>query len=97
MQIEIGYTIEKPVETQEQCDAYAATARAVNAHNAACSVGDTLWTITDSESCYTVEDGGVVPEAETPKPTAEEQIAALQEQNEMLKQCLLEMSEVVYA
>ena len=32
-----------------------------------------------------------------PAPTTAEQIAALQEQNEMLKQCLLEMSEVVYA
>ena len=32
-----------------------------------------------------------------PVPTTAEQIAALQEQNEMLKQCLMEMSEVVYA
>lgn len=31
------------------------------------------------------------------EPTLEEKVTALQEQNEMLKQCLMEMSEVVYA
>lgn len=43
MEITLGSTITKPVETQEQCTAYAAMAEAVNAHNAACAVGDTLW------------------------------------------------------
>lgn len=97
MEITIGYTLVKPVETQAQCDAYAAMAEAVNTHNAACAVGDTLWTIEDGAEAYTVAEGGTVPESETPAPTAEEQIAALQEQNKMLTQCVLEMSEIVYA
>lgn len=33
----------------------------------------------------------------TPEPTAEERIAELEAQNEMLMSCLLEMSEIVYA
>ena len=45
MDITIGYTLAKPVQTQAQCDAYAAMAKAVDAHNAACAVGDTLWSI----------------------------------------------------
>ena len=37
-----------------------------------------------------------IPEP-TPEPTAEERIAELEMQNQMLMECLLEMSEVVYA
>lgn len=33
----------------------------------------------------------------TPEPTAEERIAELEAQNEMLMSCVLEMSEIVYA
>lgn len=97
--ITLGYTLAKPVETQEQCDAYAAMAQAVNTHNASCTVGDVLWTIEDNEDCYKVAEGGTVPEPEQTEPgsTPEEQIAALQEQNKMLTQCLMEMSEIVYA
>ena len=99
MEITIGTAISKPVQTQAQCDAYAAMAQAVNDHNAACTVGDVLWTIEDSEDCYEVAEDGVVQEPEQTKPgsTPEEQIAALQEQNKMLTQCLMEMSEIVYA
>lgn len=112
MDITLGSTIAKPVETQEQCTAYAAMAEAVSAHNAACAVGDTRWMIEDGESGYTV--------AAVPPPTADElaaqekarkeaqqrqealdklpeTLAALKNENEMLKQCLLEMSETVYA
>lgn len=64
MEITLGSTIAKPVETQEQCTAYAAMAEAVNAHNAACGVGDTLWGIEDKADCYEV--------AAVPPPTAEE-------------------------
>lgn len=53
-EIALGYTLAKPVATQEECTAYAAMAQAVNAHNAACGVGDTLWVIEDGESCYCV-------------------------------------------
>lgn len=63
-EIVLGYTLAKPVATQEECTAYAAMAQAVNKHNAACTDGDTRWMIEDGESCYTV--------AAVPPPTAEE-------------------------
>ena len=63
-EIVLGYTLAKPVVTQEECTAYAAMAQAVNDHNAACGDGDTRWMIEDGESSYTV--------AAVPPPTAEE-------------------------
>ena len=107
MEIKIGYALAKPVETQAQCDAYTAMVEAVNAHNAACAVGDTLWSIADKPGCYEVTDGGVKSDpADQPKPepTLKEKLEALQEDNKTLKeentmitQCLMEMSEIVYA
>ena len=47
-----GYYVTKPVVTQEECDTYAAMASALNAHNAACKVGDTLWGIEEKVDCY---------------------------------------------
>lgn len=78
--ITIGYTTAKPVVTQEECTAYAAMAEAVNAHNAACAVGDTLWSIEDKADCYEVAEGGVVqePEPASTLPTTEERLAALE-------------------
>lgn len=78
--ITLGYTLSKPVETQEQCTAYAAMAEAVNAHNAACAVGDTLWTIEDKADCYEVTEGETVPEPEPAStlPTTKERLAALE-------------------
>lgn len=78
--ITLGYTLAKPVETQEQCDAYAAMAEAVNAHNAACAVGDTLWSIEDKADRYEVAKGETVPEPEPAStlPTTEERLAALE-------------------
>ena len=38
-----------------------------------------------------------VPEPGEPKPTQEERIKTLENQNETLLQCILEMSEIVYA
>lgn len=80
MKITLGSTIAKPVETQEQCTAYAAMAEAVNVHNAACTVGDTLWVIEDKADCYEVAEGGTVPEPEPAStlPTTEERLAALE-------------------
>lgn len=80
MEITLGYTLAKPVSTQEQCAAYAAMADAVNAHNAACTVGDTLWVIEDKADCYEVAEGGTVPEPEPAStlPTTEERLAALE-------------------
>lgn len=79
-EISLGYTLVKPVETQEQCTAYAAMAEAVNAYNAACTVGDTLWVIEDKADCYEVAEGGTVPEPEPASalPTTEERLAALE-------------------
>ena len=80
MEITLGYTLAKPVETQEQCTAYAAMAEAVNAHNADCGVGDTLWVIEDKANCYEVAEGETVPEPEPEStlPTTEERLAALE-------------------
>ena len=80
MEITLGSTITKPVETQEQCTAYAAMAEAVNAHNAACAVGDTLWGIEDKADCYEVAEDETVPEPEPASalPTTEERLAALE-------------------
>ena len=79
-EIILGYTLAKPVETQEQCTAYAAMAEVVNAHNAACTVGDTLWVIEDKADCYEVAEGETVPEPELAStlPTTEERLAALE-------------------
>lgn len=81
--ITLGYTLAKPVVTQEECTAYAAMAEAVNAHNAACAVGDTLWSIEDEADCYEVAEGGVVqePEPADPAPTMEERVSALESAN----------------
>lgn len=107
MEIKIGYALAKPVETQAQCNAYTAMVEAINAHNTGCSVGDTLWSIADKPGCYEVTDGGAKPDTADlpePEPTLKEQLEALQEdsktlkeENAMLKQCLMEMSEIVYA
>ena len=111
MEIKIGYALAKPVETQTQCDAYTTMVEAVNAHNAACAVGDMLWVIEDGTDSYTVAADVVVREPTAEELAAREEarkkakareklpdtVAALQKENEMLKQCLLEMSEIVYA
>ena len=81
MEIKIGYVLAKPVETQAQCDAYTAMVEAVNAHNAACAVGDTLWSIADKPCCYEVTDGGVKPDPADqpePEPTPKEQLTSVQ-------------------
>lgn len=111
MDIKLGSTIEKPVVTQAQCDAYTAMADAVAAHNTACGVGSMRWRIEDKERCYAIAEDGIVqpPTAEelaakeeAAKKQAErealpETVKALQKENTMFRQCLLEMSETVYA
>lgn len=95
--IALGYRIQKPVETQEQCNTYAQAAAAVVDHNAACRPGETLWTITDKSDCYEVVEDGLMPEPVPAAPTVAEQLAEMERKNEMLTQCLMEMSEIVYA
>ena len=56
-------------------------AKAVGAHNAACAVGDTLWSIEEEAACYKVVDSGTMPDpADLPEPgpTLKEQLEALQ-------------------
>lgn len=110
MEIKPGAKIPKPVITQEECDAYSAVVDAINAHNAAAAVGETLWSMDDQPWAYVVVEAGTQPDpADAPKPTPTleerlvaldklpETLEALKNENEMLKQCLLEMSETVYA
>jgi hypothetical protein len=110
MEIKPGAKIPKPVITQEECDAYSAVVDAITAHNAAAAVGETLWSMDDQPGAYVVVEAGTQPDpADAPKPTPTleerlvaldklpETLEALKNENEMLKQCLLEMSETVYA
>ena len=110
MEIKLGTKIPKPVITQEECDTYSAVVGAITAHNAAAAVGDALWSMDDQPEAYVVVEAGTQPDpadAPKPAPTLEERLVALDKlpetlealknENEMLKQCLLEMSETVYA
>ena len=110
MEIKPGIKILKPVITQEECDAYSAVVDAITTHNAAAAVGDALWSMDDQPEAYVVVEAGTQPDpADAPKPTPTleerlvaldklpETLEALKNENEMLKQCLLEMSETVYA
>ena len=110
MEIKPGAKILKPVITQEECDAYSAVVDAITAHNAAAAVGEALWSMDDQPEAYVVVEAGTQPDpADAPKPTPTleerlvaldklpETVEALKNENEMLKQCLLEMSETVYA
>ena len=110
MEIKPGTKIQKPVITQEECDAYSAVVDAITAHNAAAAVGEALWSMDDQPEAYVVVEAGTKPDpADAPKPTPTleerlvaldklpETLEALKNENEMLKQCLLEMSETVYA
>lgn len=110
MEIKPGAKIPKPVITQEECDAYSAVVDAITAHNAAAAVGEALWSMDDQPEAYVVVEAGTQPDpADAPKPTPTleerlvaldklpETLEALKNENEMLKQCLLEMSETVYA
>ena len=45
---------------------------------------------------FTAREIPEIPEP-TPEPTAEEQIAELKSTNELLMQCIMEMSEIIYA
>ena len=110
MEIKPGTKILKPVITQEECDASSAVVDAITAHNAAAAVGTALWSMDDQPEAYVVVEAGTQPDpaaAPKPTPTLEERLVALDKlpetlealknENEMLKQCLLEMSETVYA
>lgn len=91
---------------------YTTIAQAVSEHNDAAATGEHYWGIALADGTYTVYEAGTVPPPptaeelaakESERKKAEEReklpetVAELQKENEMLKQCLLEMSETVYA
>lgn len=104
--IKPGYTV--PAAKAD----YTTIAQAVSEHNNAAATGEHYWGIAMADGTYTVYEAGTVPppptaeelaakEAERKKAEEREKlpetVAELQKENEMLKQCLLEMSETVYA
>lgn len=81
MEIKPGIKILKPVITQEKCDAYSAVVDAINAHNAAAAVGETLWSMDDQPEFYVVVEAGTKPDpadAPKPTPTLEERLATME-------------------
>lgn len=81
MEIKSGYKIQKPVITQEECDAYSAVVDAITAHNAAASVGEALWSMDDQPEAYAVVEAGTQPNpagAPKPAPTLEERLVAVE-------------------
>lgn len=81
MEIKSGYKIQKPVITQEECDAYSAVVDAITAHNAAAAVGEALWSMDDQPEAYVVVEAGTQPDpadAPKPTPTLEEQLVAVE-------------------
>ena len=70
MEIKPGAKIQKPVITQEECDAYSAVVDAISAHNAAAAVGEALWSMDDQPEAYVVVEAGTQTDpADAPKPT----------------------------
>ena len=81
MEIKPGTKIQKPVITQEECDAYSAVVDAINTHNAAAAVGDALWSMDDQPEAYVVVEAGTQPDpadAPKPTPTLEERLATVE-------------------
>lgn len=81
MEIKSGYKIQKPVITQEECDAYSAVVDAITAHNAAAAVGEALWSMDDQPEAYVVVEAGTLPDpanAPKPTPTLEERLVAVE-------------------
>ncbi len=59
--IEIGYTLPKPVITQEECDAYFEMANAINEHNFSGASGDYYWEIKENDDCFEIVQGDPFP------------------------------------
>lgn len=91
---------------------YTTIAQAVSEHNNAAATGEHYWGIVLDGGNYTVYEAGTVPPPPTAEELAAQEesrkkqeakdklpetVETLQKENEMLKQCLMEMSEIVYA
>lgn len=77
----VGYTLAKPIDTQEACDAYSAAVEAVISHNSAAGPTDNLWGFVDKGDYYELVESAPAPastEDTEAKPTIEEQLASLQ-------------------
>ena len=59
--IGIGYTLPKPVVTQEECDAYFKMATAINEHNFSGTSGDYYWEIQENDNCFEIVQGDPFP------------------------------------
>lgn len=59
--IGIGYTLPKPVVTQEECDAYFKMATAINEHNFSGTSGDYYWEIQENDDCFEIVQGDQFP------------------------------------
>lgn len=81
MEIKPGAKIQKPVITQEECDAYSAVVDAIATHNAGAAVGEALWSMDDQPEFYVVVEAGTQPDpadAPKPPPTLEERLATME-------------------
>lgn len=81
MEIKPGAKIQKPVITQEECDAYSAVVDAITAHNEGAAVGEALWSMDDQPEAYVVVEAGTKPDpadAPKPTPTLEERLATME-------------------
>ena len=100
-----GYTV--PTETDGTPADYSAIEAAVNAHNQNAQPGEAYWGIRLCGAEYEVYEYEELAAQEKAHREAQqrqevldklpETLEALKNENEMLKQCLLEMSETVYA
>ena len=59
--IGIGYTLPKPVVTQEECDAYFKMATAINEHNFSGTSGDYYWEIQENDDYFEIVQGDPFP------------------------------------
>ena len=59
--IKLGYTLLKPVVTQEECDAYFKMATAINEHNFSGTSGDYYWEIQENDDCFEIVQGDPFP------------------------------------
>ena len=75
VEISVGYSIKKPIKTQEDCNLYSEMILKINEHNNNATPGEHIWVIDDKEDHYEIIESGIVPtEEEALKPHKEEKI-----------------------
>lgn len=63
-EIRLGYTISKPIKSQEECATYAKMVESLNIHNKKAQPGEMLWGVDDKEDCYEIVETTAVPSNE---------------------------------